>query len=335
MNVRIRAIASRLPDRVVTNEDLQRERPDWPMDQVALRSGVLSRRIVAEGETALDLAEHAARALLDGQPGLRERVGALLFCTQTGDHVMPPNACILHHRLGLPENVLAFDYNLACSGFVYGLAVAQGLIASRLSTDVLLVTADTYSKLIHPGDRSARTLFGDGAAATWLDGAETGGLVDVICATSGRDHARFVVPAGGCRLPRSAETAVEVTDGSGNVRTADHIHMDGLGVLAFVTSKVPPQVRALLARQQLTVADVDLWVFHQASRITLETLTKLLDIPPDRLVDNLAHVGNTVSASIPLALKAAQDAGRVRPGMRILLCGFGVGLSWATALVEA
>jgi 3-oxoacyl-[acyl-carrier-protein] synthase III len=334
--VEIADIAYHLPDRVVTNDDLGEIHPDWDMDRVGSRAGVLSRHVAADGETALDLGAAASHALIDRHPGLADQLDGLIFCTQTPDYVMPPNACVLHERLGLGEDVLALDTNLACSGFVYALAMAEGLIATGSCSNVLVVTADTYSRLINPGDRAAGTLFGDAAAATWVRSSSTEGrgLLDVQCATSGVGYEKFYVPAGGFRTPRSAATATEETDRNGNVRTAQDIHMDGLGVLSFVTSKVPNQVRVVLDRNSTTPDDLDLVVFHQASKMALDTLTRSLKVRPDRVFRNLESIGNTVSASIPISLAQAAVDGRTPEGALVLLSSFGVGLSWATALVR-
>ena len=250
MSVKITDIAVHLPQRMVSNAELQADNPLWEIDLVAARSGVESRRIAGTDETALDLAVEASRALLDRHPAARDRVDALIFCTQTPDHIMPPNSCLLHERLGLRDEVFAFDFTLACSGFVYGLAMAQGLIDGGVARCVLLATGDTYSRYIHPRDRSARVLFGDGAAVSLLEpGDAEHGLRDLMYGTSGKGHNCFWIPAGGARMPRSAATAVAAPESGGSTRTLENIHMDGMGVLGFVKSKVPKQVRALLGAQ--------------------------------------------------------------------------------------
>ena len=336
MRLRIEHIEYHLPATVVTNDDLGRENRRWAMNQVEDRSGVLRRHVAAADETALDLAFEACRRLFSRHPEARERLDAILFCTQSEDYPMPPDSCILHKLLELPDGVLALDFNLACSGFVYGLALSGGLLSAGYATNILLVTADTYSKFIHPRDRSARVLFGDGAAVTWLTTADgtTSQLIDIACATSGRDYDKFIIPAGGCRLPRSSTTQVVETDASGNERTAENIHMSGVDVLNFVKTKVPQQVESLLQRNGLGIGDIDLVIFHQASKMALDWLARRLNVAPERTFTNLSHVGNTVSASIPMALKDAMTAARVRRGDRILLVGFGVGLSYASAILE-
>lgn len=335
MRVAIKDIAYYLPEQAVTNEWLAAEHPDWDMDLVEARSGVMKRHIAGEGETSLDLAMHACDRLFAANEAARESVDCIIFCTQSPDYIMPPNATVLHGMLGMTEDVLAFDINLACSGFVYGLALAQGLIMSGQARNVLLVTAETYSKYIHRLDRSARVLFGDGAAVTLLAASgSTQGIIDLKCSSSGKDYDKFIIPAGGCRTPKSVETSAPVADDSGNVRTMENIQMNGLGILAFVNSKVPKQVKELLGRNGLTVNDIDLFVFHQASKMALDSLQRLLKISPDKVYRNVSDIGNTVSASIPIALKDAMDAGRLSRGDRVLVSGFGVGLSWATAVLE-
>jgi 3-oxoacyl-[acyl-carrier-protein] synthase-3 len=335
MRPAIKAISTYLPERVVTNEELAADNPSWDMDLVGKKTGVLSRHIARDDETALDLAIAACHKLFERVDSARTAIDAVLFCTQEGDYVMPPNSCLLHAELELDERVLAFDYNLACSGFTYGLALAQGLMLAGTATNVLLVTSHTYSKLIHPRDRSAMVLFGDGAAVTWLAAAEgEEGLVDVDMGTSGRSWRDFWVPAGGARTPRSARTSQQPHVEDGDFRTPENIHMNGMGVLAFVNSKVPPSVERVLERQGLGHHDIDLFVFHQASAMALDTLERRLKIAPDKNFRNLERVGNLVSASIPVALHDAVESGRVAQGDLVLLSGFGVGLSWATALIR-
>jgi 3-oxoacyl-[acyl-carrier-protein] synthase-3 len=308
MTLAIADITYALPARVVTNDDLAVEQPTWDMARVESRTGVI-RRHIADDETAFDLACRAATELISRNPAAQD-ADAILFCTQTPDQVMPPNSALLHEYLGLKDQVFALDYTLACSGFVYGLAQAQGLLVAGIASSILLVTADTYSRLIDPNDRGPRVLFGDGAAVTWLTSGDRG-LVDVAVATSGRDHRAFMVPRGSTTLK-----------------------MNGLQVLGFVRSHVPAQVRELLVRSRLTIDDIDLFIFHQASRMALEALKLDLGIEDGRMYSNLERVGNTVSASIPMALRDAMDEGRAGRGSRVLLCGFGVGMSWATAIVD-
>jgi 3-oxoacyl-[acyl-carrier-protein] synthase III len=335
MGVIIQDIAYHLPETILANEELHRQNPDWDMERVAHRAGVMRRHIAGADETALDLAVVACEKLFAANTSLKDAVDAIVFCTQSPDYVLPGNACLLQGRLDLPEHVLAFDVDLACSGYVYGLAIAEGLLLSGRAKNVLLVNGDTYSKYVHQRDRSARVLFGDGAAVSWICQREDRvGLRDFRFATCGQKCDSFCVPAGGCRRPHSEETARPITDKDGNIRTLDHIHMDGMGILTFVNSRVPGQIKDLLGKNGLTVADVDLFVFHQASKMATDSLARLLRIPAEKVFLNLADVGNTVSASIPIALKDAMIAGKCPSGSKAIFCGFGAGLSWATALYQ-
>jgi len=336
MCIQFQDIAYSLPARKVSNADLAAENNSWDLAHIQGRSGVESRHIAAHDETALNLAEQACAQLFDRHPDLRRKIDAIIFCTQSPDYIMPPNACILHKSLGLAEEVIAFDFNLACSGFVYGLAIIQGLVAAGLAQNILFVTGDTYSKYIHTNDRSARVLFGDGVAVTWMTPAAAphAGVIDILCGTTGEHYDRFIIPAGGLRMPKSPQTAVSQMDDSGNVRTPEDIFMDGMGIMEFVLDKVPLQVQTLLARNHMTVENIDLFVFHQASKLVLDALARILRVPAEKMYQNIAQRGNTVSATIPIALRDAWDAGQLQRGQRILLSGFGAGLSYATAIVE-
>ena len=331
----IEAISCAFPTKLVTNQQLASEYPNWDFERLEKRTGVFTRYVAEEHETGLDFALRACQEL-DSQGRLRpEDIDALIFCTQSPDYIMPPNSCVLHGKLGLRSEVLAFDITLACSGYIYGLRLADSLIQSGAARRVLLATADTYTRYIHAGDRATRCLFGDGGAVSLISQSQNGrGIRDIRCGTAGTQYRKFIIPAGGMRLQRTPDTAKEKTDHSGNVRSDEHIKMDGMGVLSFFNAMVPCSVRETLQRNGLSIADVDLFVFHQASQVVLDSIRAALNIPAEKTVYDLAEVGNLVSASIPVALKRAFDRGQARPGQLALLCGFGVGLSWGTALVD-
>lgn len=332
----LRDIAIALPDQVVTNDDLLAVIPPDKRAVMVRHTGVFKRHISQTGETALDLGEKACRSLFNKHPDLPDRVDALIFCTQSPDYLLPSNACVLHGRLGLADTVAAFDLPHACSAYIYAISLVQALIVSGAKDHILVVTADTYSKYIHPQDRSTRLIFGDGAAATWFAAGDSNrSVTDVVCGTDGRYFDKFWVPAGGCREPlNDALRQCETRDSSGNVRSRADIHMAGRDMFSFVSSRIPPHVRAVLARNGLTVDSIDRFVFHQASGVILDSLTQLLGADPARVIRHLDDVGNTVSASIPMALHAALDDGRIRAGQLVLLCGFGAGLSWGSALLK-
>ncbi len=324
---RIEAIASHLPDAVLDNTALAAMYPDWPAEKILAKTGIAERRISAQGETSVDLAEAAARKLFAAGVDPAS-IDYLLFCTQTPDHILPTSACILQDRLGLRTGIGALDFNLGCSGFVYGLSLAKGLIETGQARRVLLLTADTYSKLIHAGDKSVRTLFGDGAAATLIAASDVGEaqIGPFVFGTDGGGAQNLVVPSGGFRTPRTEGTAVEQRDASGNVRSADNIYMNGPAIMAFTLREVPAAIAALSEMTGLTLDDYDTVVFHQANGFMLERLRAKLGIAPERFAVRLEDCGNTVSSTIPIALEPLIGGPR---SLRALLVGFGVGYSWA------
>lgn len=333
---RILGISGYLPEKVETNDELARAYPDWDMDRIAEKTGIRSRHIAAEQETANDMAWVATRRLLDRNLVSIDTIDFLIVCTQTPDHLLPSNACLLQHRLGLPSSVAAFDFSSGCSGYVHGLQMASALVESQAARHVLLVNTDTYSKIVHPRDRTARALFGDGAAAT-LIGPETdtspGSIGPFVHGTNGSGAADLIVPAGGFRTRPSAETTRESQDATGCVRTPQNVHMNGQAIFSFTLSTVPAAVSQLLRQAELTVADIDWFVCHQANQFMLQNLAACSRIPEEKMVYHLEHVGNTVSASIPLALEAYLADGRIECGQKIVLTGFGVGLSWGVCLI--
>lgn len=334
MSVLIKGIEYFLPECIVTNNDLHEENPNWEMASIEAKSGVSQRHIARDDETALDLAKRACDRMFSQARYDKSMIDAVIFCTQSPDYLMPSNAFLIHDYLDLPDNVLAFDINLACSGYVYGLTLARALIVAQTASNVLLVTGDTYSKYINKRDRSARVLFGDGASVSWIQSAAYGkGIQDTLLASSGKNFAKFYIPGGACRMPATEDTRKETADESGNIRSKHDIHMDGLGVWRFIQSTVPIQIRRLLERNSLSKDDIDLYVFHQASKMTIDSLTKALRLNTEKVYMDISNIGNTVSTSIPIALKDAMSAGRITEGSRVLISGFGVGLSWGTMIM--
>jgi len=331
----IRGIEYYLPEKKVTNEDLMKLHPSWDLSRIKNRTGVISRRHAAQDELASDLGFRAATRLFETSGVGPKDIQALVYCTQSPDYIMPANSALLHAKLGFGRDVAAFDLTLACSGFVYAAAISKSLIDSLGYENVLVVTADTYSKYIHPDDKPTVTLFGDaGAAAIFSRSTGESGIIDIALGTDGKGADKFMIPAGGLRRPKCAETALVQRDIAGNLRTPENIHMDGTAVVEFVKRDVPYCVHQILDRNKLKINDLDLVVFHQASRLALDTLSEILEIPPEKTFSNLAELGNTVSASLPIVLKDAEKAGRLPRGSRVLVVGFGVGFSWGSCLFK-
>lgn len=319
----IRCIAYHLPERIVTNADLAAEFPGWTAEKIEAKTGIQQRRVSHPGECASDLAVEAARKIIDGHRIKPADIDFLIFCTQSPDHLLPTTACLIHQRLALPVACGALDFNLGCSGFVYGLSLAQGMIVSGQARKVLLLTADTYNRYIDPSDRGLRVLFGDGAAATLVSADDTRDGVPwpFVFGTDGAGACNLKVEAGGMRTPLTG--AVQ-----------PRLYMNGPEIFNFTLQVIPGMVDAILTRNGMVKGDVDLFVFHQANQFMLEHLRRHLDIPAERFVVNMQHCGNTVSASIPIALAMAEAEGRLRPGMKVMLVGFGVGYSWGATIIE-
>ena len=333
----ISQIACHLPENVLGNEELAELYFGWTAQSIEEKLGVRSRPIAGEDETSADLAVRAAEKLFQRGDCSAKDIDFLIFCTQEPDYLLPPSACLIQDRLGIPQTAGAFDFNLGCSGFVYGLAMARGLIETGMAQSILLLTASTYSKLINRLDRVTRPLFGDAAAATWItrvDSPSSDGpsLGPFVFGTDGSRGDLLIVPAGGRRLPCSPRTAVEYTDSNGGVRSKDQLCMRGPGIFSFAMDTVPRLVEDLLEKAGMTRGDVDLFVFHQANKFMLDALCDECGIDPERFVVDLADRGNTVSSTIPIALLDSRNAGRLKPNARVMLVGFGVGLSWAGAM---
>jgi 3-oxoacyl-[acyl-carrier-protein] synthase III len=337
MRVAIRAIEYYLPEKTITNEALAAEFPEWSMEKIQSKTGILERHIAAPSECSSDLGYQAATGLFDSGVCSPGQIDYLLLCTQSPDYFLPTTACLLQDRLGIPETAGALDFNLGCSGFVYGLGLAQGLIRTGQASRVLLITAETYSKFIHPQDKSVRTLFGDAAAATLIEavaGEEDTAPAPFVFGTNGKGGANLIVPSGGLRTPSTPESAQAVSDENGNWRSQDNLFMNGAEIFNFTLRAIPDCVSRLLAHTNRRIEDIDLFVFHQANRYMLEHLRKKLGIPVEKFCLCLSHCGNTVSSTIPIALKHARLEGRLQDGQLVMLVGFGVGYSWGATLLQ-
>ena len=333
MSLIIQSIEYYLPDIIETNEDLQKENPSWNLEKVAEKSGVYQRHIAGKNETAFDLSVKACNKLFKSND--KHNIDGIICCTQSQDYIMPSNSFLIHNYFGFRENVFAYDFNHACTGYIYGLAMANAFIKSGMAKEILLVNADTYSKYINSKDRSTRVLFGDGAAATIVKAStKQRGIIDVKLESFGAGYNKFWIPAGGMRLPKSESTSVVKEDDRGNKRTQNDIEMDGFGVWSFINSVVPKQINRILKKNNLEKSDIDQFIFHQASKMTLESIMRLLNLNDDKIFINIKDKGNTVSASIPIAIKDAINIGKIETGSTLILSGFGVGLSYGTILME-
>lgn len=328
----IKAISYYLPEKVVTNEELLNEFPEWSVDKVAAKVGVDSRHVADASETAGDLAEKAARNLFAEYSVSPSEIDFVLLCTQSPDYLLPSTACLLQHKLGIPTSAGAFDYNLGCSGCIYGLAVAKGLIAAGVAKNVLLLTAETYNKYLHPSDKSNRSIFGDGAAACLISTEGFAEIGDFALGTDGSGANHLILKTGAARCRE--KTGVSVTDEEGHIWFDDYLYMNGGAIFNFTLNAVPEMMKQVLDKNAQELENVDYFVFHQANKFMLNTIRKVCGIPKERFYNNLSVTGNTVSSTVLIGLKDCIGNGTLHKDMNVMVAGFGVGLSWAGTMLR-
>lgn len=327
MKAYIKAISYYLPEKIFTNEELVKEFPEWTVDKVAGKIGVTERRIAGENETSADLAVNAGLKLFEEYRFSPLDIDFVMLCTQSPDYFLPTSACIIQDKLGVPIRSGAIDFNLGCSGFVYGLGLAKGLIVAGIAKNVLLLTSETYSKFLHPKDKGNRTIFGDGAAATLISTEGFAEIMDFSLGTDGRGANNLIVGTGGYRNPAPMNDLR--FDASGNSASSDFLYMNGSEIFNFSMEMVPVLVQETLAKNKLGMEDIDRFVFHQANKYMLNFIRKKIRIPEEKFYYFMEKVGNTVSATIPIALYEAIQDKTIQPGQNVLIAGFGVGYSWA------
>jgi len=329
LQAKVQAIAQYLPDDVVTNQTLSAVVPTWTAEQLGAKTGIVERRIAAPAVCSSDLAVAAAQKLFEQGTANRADIDLLMLCTQTPDYFLPTTACMLQDRLGLPRSCAAFDVNLGCSGYVYGLGLVKAMLQAEQAKSALLIMAETYSKFMRPDDISVRAIFGDAATATLLTAEEcntvplAGSPYAFVYGTDGTGAKNLMVRYGGMREP----------SGLGSDERP-WLYMNGPEIFTFTLRVVPQLVNDILRRAELDMDDIDMFLFHQANGFMLEHLRRKMGVPVDKFVVQLSHCGNTVSSTIPIALQAAVRSGSLRPGMKVMLVGFGVGYSWGGCLLE-
>lgn len=328
----IKAISYYLPERVVTNEELVKEFPEWSVDKVAQKVGVDSRHLAAENETAGDMAEKAARNLFKEYQIDPKSIDFLMLCTQSPDYFLPSTACLLQDRLGISTAAGAFDYNLGCSGCIYGMAMAKGLIAAGIAQNILLLTAETYNKYLHPSDKSNRSIFGDGAAACLISTEGFAEIGEFSMGTDGSGANNLIVKTGAARQKRTTGKFVE--DAEGHIWYDDYLYMNGGNVFNFTLEVVPAMMKEILGKNKLEKEQVDYYVFHQANKFMLNTIRKVCVLPKEKFYVDLFSTGNTVSSTILIGLKDCIDNGTIKEGDKVMVSGFGVGLSWGGTIIS-
>lgn len=317
----ITAIEYHLPENTLTNERLNEEFPDWDMEMIYEKVGIKERRLVAEDEDAAELGYQAAKKIIKSANLNLSEIEFLIFCGQGSSYVMPSIACILQERLNLPTSAGALAVNLGCSGFIYGLSLAKGLIESNQVNNVLLITSEDISKLIRRNDRSTRTISGDGAAAVFIERRESTnnapGIGSFVLGTDGRGANNIAILGGD-------------KDSS---KSPPYFYVNGAEVFKFTIDVVPVLVQSTLEKSKLAMEEIDLYIFHQANRYILDHLKNKINIPDDKFYISLEYTGNTGASSIPIAMKNALDEKRIISGNKVMLVGFGRGYSWGATVI--
>lgn len=327
MGLSIDKISIHLPDQILSNETLAAQF-NVSTSEILKRTGIETRYLSAQNETASDLAYKAGKKLLDAEPGLREKIDFLIFCSDCFDYIAPATSCILQNRLGLAQTTGCMDLPYGCSGFVYGLAMANGLLHTGMANTVLFLTCDTSTKTLNPNNFDQRSLFSDAGVATLLTKNENTAINSFIFGTDGSGAHDLYIEGSAFRAPLDKNFKKDPKLPYGEMV------MDGTNIFSFALKTVPTLVNNTLAKSGLTMDDIDLFVFHQANGFILETLRRKMNIPKERFYTNIKDYGNTVASTIPLALYTANNEKVLRKGMKVLVAGFGVGNSWSATVIN-
>ena len=318
MRVSIEKIEYYLPENKEEGKELLRDNPDWRIQDIEAKTGITRRYKAGIGESVVDMAEKSANKLFDS--GVKKTsIDFLILVTQTSDYILPTSACILQDRLGLETSTMAFDVNLGCSGYVYALSIAAGLIESGQADRGVIVCSDNYTTNIDPHDRTCRPIFSDAAAATVVGRSNVDGISAFDLGTNGSGYKNLIIP-------NEHDNIAGAKPG--------FLFMAGAAVFLFTMGMVPKCVNNVLAKSGKKIDDIDLFIFHQASKIVIDKITDNLSLPIEKVYTNYQQIGNTVSASIPIALKDAFKDGKLHAGDCSMLVGFGVGFSWGGCIVE-
>lgn len=317
--MKISAIEHFFPDRIISNQELV-DQFDFDREFIENKLGIEQRHRADKTESAHSLGLQAVKNLIKKHNINSDNIELLIGVSQNSDYKLPHFAALLQNSAGFLRDIASFDINLGCSGFVYALAVAKGMMITNGFKQAIIVTSDPYSKVLHPQDRNTIPLFGDAAAAILLEnhGDDHFGLFDF--GTDGKGAEALYVKNGGSRHPITNPTDKE-----------NYLFMDGRAIFNFMMKTVPLTIANCLKKNHRTIEEIDIFVFHQASQYMLDTLRQRLKVPKEKVIINLKHCGNTVSSSIPIALEPVL-ADPNNSGKTVLLSGFGVGLSWSTVL---
>jgi len=332
--VGIKALSAAIPKNVINNYEYTEHFSKEEVKDVVDKIGIYERRFTDENTTSSDLAFAAAEKLLQGLEVDKNEIELLIFVSQTPDYRMPATSVILQERLGLPKSTMAFDLSLGCSAFVYGLSVIYSLMSNTGFKKAILLNGETRSKVYSPKDRMTAFIFGDAGVAALIERDSKYGKSYFSLNSDGSREGLIKINSGGYRNPSSLESVTEkIVDEHGNIRTDEHGYMKGADVFNFVIREIPKDIKAILKYSNVQLNELDYYVFHQANSYINSYLAKKLKMDVSKVPSVIHKYGNTSSVSIPLTI-VSELVGKVEEKKKILLSGFGVGLSWATAIIN-
>lgn len=326
MEAYIKAISYYLPAGIVDNAELAKQFPEWTEERIEKKLGIKFRHITSENETASDLAVQAAENLFDEYSYDRSEIDFCIFCSESPDYILPTTACLIQDRLGLSKRIGVLDINLGCSGFIASLSVAKGFIFAGVAKNILILTAETYSKYIHPRDKGNRTIFGDGASASIISTEGMARIGEFSFGTDGKGAENLIVKTGGARCHKPMDDLV--FDDFGNPNSSDYLYMNGPEILNYTLDRIPEVSGEVLERNGLKIDEIDLHVFHQANKYIANLQRRKLQIPEEKYYCCFEDGGNTVSSTIPIAIVHAIKDGSITKGNKILSVAQGLGYTW-------
>lgn len=338
MKAFINGIATYLPNEILDNKTLSKLHPEWSVDKISEKTGIYTRHISSKNEYSSDMALSAIEIFFTENSISKSEIDFLLLCTQTPDYLLPTTACVIQDKAGLPKTCGALDFNLGCSGYIYGLGLAKGLIESNQAKNILLITSETYSKLINNKDKSNKTIFGDAATVTLITSKPNERFLksqidNFEYGTDGSGSDYLIVKNSG--IKKNNEISVDVYDENGSyVSNDDYLYMNGKEIFQFTAFEVPKLINRILENNNLEMKDINLFIFHQANQFMLDYIRKRCKINEDKFFISITDIGNTVSSTIPIALQRAFNDGKIKKGDKVILAGFGVGLSMGATIIN-
>lgn len=334
MPSKIAHISYYLPKNNFSNDEFFELFPELKANENLKKIGVENRVIAGENQTASDMAIEAAKKLVDEINFNPSNIDFLIYSSQDLDYYLPATSSYIHKELGLSDACGTIDTTHGCSAYVYALMLAKGMIEANGYKNVLILNAYTLTKTIHPKDKASRFVFGDAASATLVTYSDHQCIGNSVVGTESAGLEKIIVRDGGQRFPINPDSYKEIKDEYGNITTNANFYMDGTSVFMFSLRRVPVLIKDTLAKNNLTLEQIDGFIFHQANLYMIQAIVKKAGLDPSKVFNNMQKIGNTVGCTIPIALKDAMDQHKLTKGKRVMLIGFGVGLSWSATVVE-